>query len=146
LLTSTTAASYQWCFNGAPDPGATNQTYTINNFGAYTVIITDANGCSATSLPYGYVGVPEVQNDPPKFTLFPNPNHGNFEITFNNSKPQHFSFTVYDITGQIIYADKKTIDAGRFQQTFDFSHLAKGIYTFNLVSEQYNSNRKLVVE
>lgn len=48
-LTSTSANSYQWFFNGNPLPGETNPTITTGNPGSYTVEITDANGCTAIS-------------------------------------------------------------------------------------------------
>ncbi len=145
-LTSSAALNYQWCFNGVPVTGSTNQTFTIGAFGAYTVIVTDANGCSAVSLPYGFVGIPTIQNEPPRFSLFPNPSNGRVEIGFSITKPQHFVFSVYDLAGREVYVDRRTIGEGKYSQGFDFSRLAKGIYTFRLVSEGYNTVRKIVVE
>lgn len=42
-------ASFQWLENGQPIAGATNPSYAATNAGAYSVNVTDANGCSATS-------------------------------------------------------------------------------------------------
>jgi CshA-type fibril repeat protein len=44
-----TFSSYVWSFNGNPIAGATNQTYTAELAGNYTVKVTDINGCEATS-------------------------------------------------------------------------------------------------
>jgi bacillolysin len=41
--------SYQWQSGGADIPGATNSTYFTNTGADYTVVITNANNCSATS-------------------------------------------------------------------------------------------------
>ena len=46
-------SSYQWYHNGTPITGAVNQAYTmVVTTGAYTVFVTDANGCSAMSQPF----------------------------------------------------------------------------------------------
>ncbi len=44
-LTANTASSYQW------SNGATTASITVNASGSYTVTITNANGCSAVSVP-----------------------------------------------------------------------------------------------
>jgi hypothetical protein len=48
-LTSSPATSYQWFESGNPIGGATGQSFIANASGSYTVEITDANGCTATS-------------------------------------------------------------------------------------------------
>jgi hypothetical protein len=48
-LTSSAASSYRWFLNGNPIGGATSDSYSANASGDYTVEITDANGCTATS-------------------------------------------------------------------------------------------------
>ncbi len=45
MLTSSAATSYSWT------GGSVNQSITVNTTGNYTVTITDANGCEATSSP-----------------------------------------------------------------------------------------------
>jgi hypothetical protein len=42
-------SSYQWYANGTAITGATSATYTANASGNYSVTVTNANGCSATS-------------------------------------------------------------------------------------------------
>jgi len=52
IILSATAGvgfAYQWLQNGNPIGGATSQTYTASQSGNYTVIVTDASGCSTTS-------------------------------------------------------------------------------------------------
>ena len=51
ILTSTALTSYQWNLNGSPIPGATSQSFTVTTGGNYTVTVSDANGCSSTSVP-----------------------------------------------------------------------------------------------
>ncbi len=56
VMTSTPAVGYQWSRNGGIINGATNQSYTDLTGGSYTVTITDANGCTSTSLPFSNSG------------------------------------------------------------------------------------------
>ncbi|MDR3679860.1 MAG: T9SS type A sorting domain-containing protein, partial [Flavipsychrobacter sp.] len=43
--------SYQWNRNGSTISGATNQVYSATNAGNYSVVVTDVNSCSSTSVP-----------------------------------------------------------------------------------------------
>uniref|UniRef100_UPI004056A8AD immunoglobulin-like domain-containing protein n=1 Tax=Roseivirga sp. TaxID=1964215 RepID=UPI004056A8AD len=49
-LTANVGDSYQWFNNGQPIAGATSQNYIATISGAYTVAVTNAGGCSGTSL------------------------------------------------------------------------------------------------
>ncbi len=49
ILVSSQAATYQWSRNGNLITGAINDTLIITQSGAYTVSITDFNGCGSTS-------------------------------------------------------------------------------------------------
>ena len=48
-LTSSPGASYQWRNFGTPLVGANGQTYIATTSGSYSVTVSDATGCSATS-------------------------------------------------------------------------------------------------
>ncbi len=49
LLTASTitGVSYQWYLDGVQIPGASNSTYSAAGAGMYSVIVTDANGCTS---------------------------------------------------------------------------------------------------
>lgn len=63
-LTSSSAFTYQWNYNGQPIASATNQNYTVTQNGTYTVSIIDSIGCPAISNPViiNSVGVQELGN------------------------------------------------------------------------------------
>ena len=50
-LSSTSAFTYQWNYNGQPIANATTQNYTVGQNGTYSVSITDSIGCPAISNP-----------------------------------------------------------------------------------------------
>ena len=54
--TTSTGYTYQWKNNGIKIPGATNNTYTVDSSGNYTVVISNSYGCArsfGTGLPTG---------------------------------------------------------------------------------------------
>lgn len=59
---STSATGYQWYVDGDLIPGATGQSWSPLVNGNYSVVITDANGCTSQSLPvyFGTVGITET--------------------------------------------------------------------------------------
>ena len=63
-LSSTSAFTYQWNYNGQPIANVTTQNYTVTQNGTYTVSITDSIGCPAISNPViiNTVGVQEIGN------------------------------------------------------------------------------------
>jgi hypothetical protein len=50
VLTASTGSTYQWKLNGVNISGATSSTYTATGAGNYTVVVSNANGCSGTSV------------------------------------------------------------------------------------------------
>ena len=50
VLTASTGSTYQWKLNGVNINGATSSTYTATGAGNYTVVVSNANGCSGTSV------------------------------------------------------------------------------------------------
>ncbi|OYZ00160.1 MAG: hypothetical protein B7Y37_11695 [Sphingobacteriia bacterium 28-36-52] len=49
VLSSSATAGNQWLKDGTPISGATNQTYTANQAGVYTVSVTNASSCASIS-------------------------------------------------------------------------------------------------
>lgn len=49
VLSSSATAGNQWLKDGSPISGATNQTYTANQAGVYTVSVTNAASCASVS-------------------------------------------------------------------------------------------------
>jgi hypothetical protein len=52
VLSTDEAAAYQWYLDGTELPDGTAQTLEPVGNGNYAVMVTDANGCTATSAPY----------------------------------------------------------------------------------------------
>lgn len=80
-LASTAAAGYQWYLEGVAITGATTQLWTPAANGNYTVAITDANGCTATSDVYffGTLGMQSAAQEAVR--VYPQPARGTLNVT-----------------------------------------------------------------
>ncbi len=100
LSTTTPYTTYQWIYSGSPIGGATSATYDAVLDGAYAVTVTDANGCTGTSLValVAGVGVKNVSMGGGEITLYPNPTSGVFTL----QTPVAGTLSVYSVEGKTI--------------------------------------------
>ena len=95
--------------------------------GAYTVVVTDANGCSDTSLAYT-AGGPSTgfgtQTSAQNINVYPNPTTAMLHI----DAPVKVNVTVLSIDGKVLLEQKAVID-------IDVSNLADGMYLIMIYDE-----------
>ncbi len=99
--TAPSATSYQWYLNGALIPGAVLSYLLPQTSGSYTVVVTGAGGCTATSTPVAFtpMGVSNASNiSEPQ--LYPNPA---FDILYLTQLADYQELTVLHSNGQRIY-------------------------------------------
>jgi hypothetical protein len=119
--------SYKWLRNGAPVVGASLQKLTLSQTGNYSVVVTDANGCSDTSsvLNITSVDVKDILSNV-GVKLYPNPNTGTFVIEFTDSEPREIEIT--DAIGRVVLS---TIKIEKEKQ-ISLDEKAAGIYFLNI--------------
>lgn len=132
--------SYQWFLNGSPIPGATSETYVATSNGNFSVLVTDANGCTGTGLIEFTLpdGIDDLGVDVP-FTVFPNPSEGQFKL--NTEFSDTYSVVVYNAVGQKILEDSSS-QSDRLQ----FNLTTSGTYLLQLIVNERVYHKKLVVE
>jgi len=146
LQTSTPANAYQWSFNGTPIPGATSSTYFPTQVGSYTVTITDANGCEATSQPF-FVTITGFSDEgfSNAFRVFPNPARDEISIEIPASRASSCIELVH-ISGQVVKqfmlsaADKNQV------QHLRISDCSAGVYFVRCTGDGASLVRKLIIE
>ena len=78
------------------------------------------------------------------FTLYPNPNKGDFTILFADFLPS-FAVNVVDQSGRIVF-DKKYDTQLDLEQNISLENIASGIYFVKVSSDQGTMVKKIVVE
>lgn len=137
-ITAGSASTYQWldCGSNMIIPGATSQTLTVTANGLYSVIVTNANGCTDTSacLFIGNVDIKEVNSQ--VISVYPNPTHDNVIVEFNMNNAQ---IEVIDALGAIL--EVKNIQSG---DIVSLSSYNRGVYFIKVVSESGTSLHRIV--
>lgn len=80
-------------------------------------------------------------------SVFPNPNAGRFAVVFNQAVATDLEIGLYNQLGQRVYFESLTDFAGEYNKTFDWTDVAKGLYTLRISDAQNNQFvSKLIVE
>jgi membrane carboxypeptidase/penicillin-binding protein PbpC len=125
VLSTGSFTTYQWNLAGQPITGATSQTYTapFTGNGSYTVTVTNANGCRATSAAYNLTtaSVGGAAGVAANIRVFPNPTTG--RVFIESSTP---------VTAQVWTVDGRKLTEVKKATSVDLSNLAPGVYTLRL--------------
>lgn len=119
---------YKWYRNNVPiDSYATNRDYytLYTGDGAYSVEVTDSNGCTAKSDVYLFAASVDEQKLNAMIKIFPNPTR---DVLYLES-PVRVDVRLTDVTGRKVYEAQ---DARELQ----LGHLSDGMYLLSLYDEQ----------
>jgi PKD repeat protein len=129
LLASTSSGQLQWYFNNISISGATGQSYVALVSGLYSVSVTDANGCSASSSPMNVFtsGISEAENEM-LFHVYPNPFSDELYILLHGRSSQKLTITLFDALGRILMFDTSQTNSSETTLKYNFKNIAAGIY------------------
>ncbi len=130
--------SYLW------STGATTQIIVVNSTNTYSVIVTDANGCTATDtvMVTVYVGIASI-NSSSAIDIYPNPVHDLLHIEFPGAMTsEKMQLRMTDVTGRIILSEAIS---GNRPYSVDMKNLSKGIYILVLENENMRVVKEVVV-
>ena len=145
ILTASSGASYKWLFNGVEEPGATSQTFKSKGNGTYVVIVTDANGCSATSDPLVITGITTFANQA-SIDVFPNPGTGNFTLKLSITEKGNYEICLKNVLGQTLSTETLSNFKGDYNKQFDLITYGKGVYMLSLIHANGQQVKKIIVE
>ena len=149
-LTSSAASTYQWQFNSVDIPGATNQSYDVQQTGHYSVYITDQYGCASSSTVYVLIeGIDNISADV-NVEVYPNPSNGNFTVEWKDEKTGGYdvSLEIFNAVGQIVYSFEGSTFTGTgksFKKEIGLGNKSSGVYLIQLRTDNFFARKKLVV-
>lgn len=140
-LSTESFSSYQWLLNNQPIEGAIFQNHLAAESGLYSVVVTNANDCSDTSVAVNVV-VRENTGIEPAFDtvvrIYPNP--AGESVTIGNLPPGSY-ITLTDLRGKKVYALK----SNNTNEILSTTSLVNGVYIIQVENNGAISNRKLFV-
>ncbi|RYD96283.1 MAG: T9SS type A sorting domain-containing protein [Sphingobacteriales bacterium] len=122
--------------------------------GAWTLTIADNFGADGGALNYWSLNICSTQEATPagvkettfdNFSLYPNPNTGNFTVRFNSTSGNDVAIAVYDMRGRQIFNNSYP-NTGLIEQNIALGTAEAGVY---LVSAQDGTNKitkKIIVK
>ena len=134
-LVSSAASGNQWKRNGADIVGATDQQYTPNQSGIYSVVAGNGNCISEPSaaMSFAYTGTEEIAIETFDFQLYPNPNEGQFQIEVSGLKSAETQLAILNATGQTVWLQSANHDADlKMNMEVTMPKLPAGVYWMQL--------------
>ncbi len=112
----------------------------------YSVIVTDANGCTATDQVNLFCGPNAITelSTLDNMNIYPNPTNGFVNVALSSTTAGKYSFTVRNVIGQTINTSTETIH-GSYIKLLDLSDQSEGIYFLTVKSESSEKTAKIIV-
>ncbi|MEZ4793124.1 MAG: M12 family metallo-peptidase [Gelidibacter sp.] len=79
------------------------------------------------------------------FSIYPNPNNGNFTLQLKSGSNQDIQVQVYDIRGRLVFDDSYT-NTQNFNQTINLNAVQSGMYLVKVSDGQRQTTKKIIVE
>ncbi|MEM7103520.1 MAG: PDZ domain-containing protein [Bacteroidota bacterium] len=106
------------------------------------IIILKDQEAEVEEVPEEIIEVPTPQVETPvenrtlqlrAFSLFPNPNNGNFTISFRAEKQEPITISVVDVSGREVYREEVQDFRGSYYQDINISQNSGGVYFLNII-------------
>ncbi len=153
-----TMPAYQWYMNGNPIPGANRQSFDTAVYARDTFwcvvngnppceLTPPAPGVSNKIIIHDYLGVYPVIANGNSFSLFPNPNTGNFILTgtLASGSNAEVGLEVSDMLGQVVYTGKTIPQGGKIHQQISLGSLASGSYLLRVKTDNGSETFHFVI-
>ena len=96
---------------------------------------------------YGWnVGVGNIANTATNINVYPNPTHEKVNVQWQNISEQTLHFTLYDLSGKIVFDNQKKYSLGKNSETIDLSSLSSGVYLLTMNNGEENFTKKIIVQ
>jgi hypothetical protein len=146
-----TGFAVEWYYNGNLVTGQSGKFLSNLGNGTYDAYVYNANfpNCRTAANQYtlNLSGIQEAVNPIEEFSVFPNPNSGNFAVRFSTVMGADVKVSVQNAVGQEVY--NTTVLGPQpdvYTQDIDLSQLGKGVYIVTLQSNGQQINKRVVIQ
>ncbi len=157
-----TNPTYQWKINNST-VGSNSSSYTtstLTNGQSVKCILTSNLSCASSKKATSNSIVMTITNfksntstvsntvelsNAPQLLAYPNPNDGNFNISFSIASKTSFMLELRNVAGQLVYQESFTDFSGEYAKQMDISSYGKGLYILSLRDENNISIKNLIV-
>lgn len=162
-----TAATWSWGDGASSNTLYTSHLYSVSAMYTICLSVTVSCGASSTScMSYSVyrsaetntnaiininVIPPEIQNGLPElndnlaYTVYPNPNDGEFNLSLSGLSQEKIKITVFNLIGGIIYTDEDRITEENVVKTISLKNIAGGIYFIRVNAGSKMFTQKIVI-
>jgi len=77
--------------------------------------------------------------------VFPNPNNGNFTLSFTVAAKANYQLGISNALGQLVYEQRLSDFSGTYNQPVDLTKYGKGIYLISLGNAKGETVKRVVV-
>ncbi len=138
-LVAYNSSSYQWYRDGVLISGATDAIYVPSVSGSYTVVVSNAAGCTAQSLPVvvTITGINDMAKE--SMSVFPNPNAGSQWTIAVSQSWIGANCEVYDAIGRMVYKEEI-----KNEHSIVELNIAPGVYMLKVTKGNKSVSQKLI--
>jgi hypothetical protein len=87
-----------------------------------------------------------MENPTADLTVYPNPNKGNFALSFNANEDGQAEILVMDVTGRIVYRQTVNVSAGINELPIELVNVTSGLYSLRFRIGTVEQTSKIIVE
>ncbi|MCB0835686.1 MAG: PKD domain-containing protein [Bacteroidetes bacterium] len=143
---SSPANSYQWYRNDSLLATTTIPYYIPTQSGSYQVVALNGGCLSDISNGYNFFPTGITGNfEKAGFSVYPNPNHGQFVFEGNMSGNEELGLSLIDARGRKIRLDKISPSQGLFRYKIDVRNLSSGVYMFLIERGSERFGKRVVI-
>jgi hypothetical protein len=137
-LSTQSFATYQWQLGGTDINTATAQNYNASSNGNYNVVVTDANGCSASSPVVNVTGVGISSVFEAGVNLYPNPAASLLNIELGTNEVA--TLLIETLDGKKV----EVMNTSGGKTVLDVSNYAQGTYLIKITQGSNNAHIRFV--
>ncbi|HRG59200.1 MAG TPA: T9SS type A sorting domain-containing protein [Bacteroidia bacterium] len=152
-VTNTAGSTYNWTVTGGNIVSGQGSNQISVNFlgsgGSVSVTETNVAGCVGTAVNLSVnclTNLTQMEQEVTDLKVYPNPNNGEFNISYILNQSMAYSFIIIDLNGKIVEEINGQAKSGLSQTFVDLKHLSKGIYFLKVQIGTQVQNRKIVIQ